>query len=426
MKALTLVLAAAGVLFLAGGAQAAPGDLDGSFGTGGIVRTDFGAVNPFEDAAAVLVQPDQKIVAVGTSSGCCGDGNIALARYSAAGTLDPTFGSGGKVLTDLQSASIDVGVGAALQPDGKIVVVGQTYAGLATGFDFFVARYLPGGALDPTFGNGGFVIQDLLGAGGYDTAYAVAVQKNRRIVVAGTSTAADGIHYDVAMVRYRPDGRVDKGFGKKGLVLAGPAPASDDWAYGLAIDKKGRIVVAGQTYDAGETDFLAARFHPNGKPDTSFGSHGYAKLDLGGDDVAWGLALQPDGRIVLAGSSDGDFALARLDARGRLDGSFGDGGVTVTDLGGEDGANGLVLQPDGSIVVAGASDAGGDPDLAIARYGANGVLDPGFGAGGTALADVGGDDYAYSIARQADGKIVAGGTTNAGANQDFVLARFLP
>ncbi len=281
--------------------------------------------------------------------------NFALTRYLADGNLDTSFGSGGKVTTDMGGNKNDFGSALALQPDGKLVA-----AGYSDSFNFALVRYLADGNLDTSFGS---------------------------------------------------DGKVTTNFGANG---AGKA---------LVLQPDGFIVVAG--YSNG--DFALARYLADGSLDPSFGTGGSVTTDFGSDDEGKSVALQPDGRIVVAGYSNGNFALARYLADGSLDPSFGNGGIVTTDFGAGDVGQSVTLQPDGRIVVAGYSYIGyGNDDIALARYLADGSLDPSFGTGGIVTTDFGSDDEGKSVALQPDGRIVVAGirADSNSHNPDFALVRY--
>src|SRR6266566_313079 len=224
----TVFLALVLLATLSGSAQAAPGDLDSSFGTGGLVTTDFAGRGDF--GLAVALQSDGKIVAAGNSSAVgVFSVNFALARYNTNGSLDSTFGTGGTVLTSFGgnlSAAFDV----AVQPDDKIVAVG------VAGSDFGIARYSANGTLDPTFGSGGLVTTDF---GGSDQANGIALQPDGKIVVVGPLQGKIGV------ARYNTDGSLDSTFGSGGKVMTDASP-SFDGAFDVAV-WSGKIVVGGGT-----------------------------------------------------------------------------------------------------------------------------------------------------------------------------------
>ena len=239
-------------------------------------------------------------------------------------------------------------------------------------------------------------------------------------------------------------GALDATFGIGGKVTTDFAGDSDE-ARGVVLQPDGKIVAAGAANTEGSRDrgsggdFALARYNPNGALDATFGTGGKVTTDFNGDDdAAFGVVLQPDGKIVAAGAAKTsyrgqDFALARYNPNGTLDATFGTGGKVTTDFNGDDDAAfGVVLQPDGKIVAAGAAKTSyRGQDFALARYNPNGTLDATFGTGGKVTTDFNGDDAAFGVVLQPDGKIVAAGAANTegsrdrGSGGDFALARYL-
>jgi uncharacterized delta-60 repeat protein len=421
-----LACAAVGAAVLAGLALGAPGDLDPSFGSGGKVLTDLGG-SSVDDAQAVAFQSDGKIVAFG-SSDAAGSSDFALVRYNADGSVDLSFGSAGKVLTDLGTSSTEYAAAVAIQPDGRIVAAGASDAAGADTADVALVRYTADGSLDPSFGSGGKVLTDFGGAS--DRASAVAIEPDGKIVAAGAS--GDGVSDDFALVRYNADGSLDLTFGRDGKVLTDLR--GYDTASAVAIQPDGRIVAAGLSNGADPSyDFALVRYNADGSLDPSFGSGGAVLTDLGGSnlDEATAVAIQQDAKIVAAGVSDSDFALVRYNADGSLDRDFGSSGKVLTDIGtsSNDAALAVAIQPDARIIAAGYSTAADRrQDFALVRYDAGGSLDPSFGSGGKVLTDFGRTtiDNARAIAIQPDGKLVAAGFSNAAdPDFDFALARYL-
>jgi uncharacterized delta-60 repeat protein len=397
-----LVLSVAAIA--AATAVAAPGDLDPSFGNGGVVITDLGGDDRAHD---VVVQTDGKIVAAGSSSG-----DIAVTRYAANGALDPTFGGDGTVTTDL-GAAFAVASGVVRQPDGKIVV-----AGFAGG-DFLVIRYEPGGALDRTFGSGGIVQTDF---GGFDSASAVALMPDGRLVAAGLATTQTGSV--IAIARYTAGGALDTSFDGDGKLVtdAGMLSAAAD----VVALPDGRVVVAGSAGAFANRDFVIAQYLPDGALDVGFGNSGIRTVDLSSFDEAAAIVPQSDGKLVVAGRTNNDFTLVRLGATGSLDPTFDlDGRVTVQ-FGAPAIAVDVVLQNDGKIVAGGLLTGPGGGGVALARLTINGQLDAGFGGDGTVTSGFGGDTGAVALAP--DGDIVAVASTGScgpsGCAFDVALARF--
>ena len=400
------------------GAEAAAGNLDPTFGIGGRVTTGFSG---FVQGRAMRIQPDGKIVVAGVA-GVFPVIDFALTRYNTDGSLDLTFGSGGKVTTDL--GSIDGASALAIQPNGKIIAAGFTFVG--SNSTFALARYNGDGSLDSTFGSGGKVITEL---GSSSQIRAVAIQSDSKIVVAGLFFNIVGYGY-FALARYGSDGVLDPSFGSGGVVTIFFSPRANR-IHDMALTSDSKIVVAG-VFDGGSViqNFALARYKQDGSPDTAFGVGGTQSTDFFGIfDEAEAMAIQPDGKIVAAGYAvrtgiNLDFALARYATDGSLDPSFGSGGKVITDLGADDLIFGLALQPDGKIVAVGESGMG-NTDFAVVRYNSDGSIDTGFGVTGRVSTDFsGGADSALDVAIQSDGKIVAAGFSNGAGGQVFALAGY--
>jgi len=415
-------------------AAAAPGDLDTSFGVGGVLTTNFGGT--YDWAYAVAVQRDGRIVAAGVSNaGKTYD--FALARYTADRSLDPTFGGDGTVTTDF-GGSYDWAYALALQPDGKIVVGGVSDRSGNKGFA--LARYLPNGALDGSFGEGGLVTGSLRPLT-VDAIRGVALQPDGRIIAAGITFENEVSlrpHGDFMVARYLPDGQPDLTFGVAGMVTTDFESSSYDELYALALQPDGRILTAGVTDSGGgpgillgADDLALARYTAEGILDADFGRGGKAVLDLGSrDEEIRALALAPDGKIVVAGYRDGerqgDLMLGRLDRQGVPDAGFGEKGFAFTDSGSRSRLERLsaVAMYPGGMVVAGGQVARGEraaADFALVRYDPRGKLDSTFGRNGLVTVDLGGrEDRIHGLAIQSDGKVVVAGSSE----NDFALARF--
>jgi uncharacterized delta-60 repeat protein len=402
-------------------AQATPGALDPSFGQGGKVTTPIGPGN--DSAYALALQPDGKLVAAGNTWN--GSSDTALARYNPDGSLDTSFNGNGKVTTAI-SPGDDWAAALALQPDGKIVTAGASCNG--SDCDFALARYNPDGSLDTSFHGTGEVTTAI--GSGDDWATALALQPDGKIVAAGASW--NGSNYDIALARYTPDGSLDTSFHGTGTLTTAIGPGSDS-AQALVLQSDGKLVVAGISSNGWNNDFALARYTPDGSLDTSFHGTGTVTTAIGpANDNAYDLALQPDGKLVAAGSSfngsNPDFAVARYNPDGSLDTSFQGTGKVTTNFGsGDDTAYALALGPDGKLVVAGYSQqSGSDYDPALARYNPDGSLDSSFnGSGKLTTAFGSGNDEAYALVLQPDGKPVAAGYSHNGSDYDFALIRYL-
>lgn len=349
---------------------------------------------------------------LGNAAPSPGAGRVSRAALQP-GTLDPTFDGDGKVVTDF--GGLEEATGLAIQPDRKIVVAGTTQGPLWTQHpDFVLARYSAEGSLDSHFGSAGKVRTDL---GGSDFAAAVAIQADGKIVVAG-SAYIPGVTLDAdfALARYNADGSLDSTFGATGKVVTN-LPGYD-WLSGLAIQRDGKIVAVGSTEEA--SAFTVVRYNVNGSLDSSFGGVGFVTTPFpSGGGHAAAVLIQPDRKIVAAGGSAGGFALARYTPDGGLDAHFdGDGRVEARGpFGG--GASSVALQADGKLVVAG--------DMAsITRFNGNGSLDSGFGTDGWVVLFPGpGTSQPVIVLVQPGGKIIVAGTVATQA-YDFRLARLDP
>lgn len=420
--------------------QTTTGNLDPTFGSGGTVRTDFSG--NIDRANAVAIQPDGKIVAAGSSfSSAKTVEDFIVARYNANGTLDKRFGSNGKITTDF-FRNVDQINALIIQPDGKIVVAGVAQLGGNGGTPrvFALARYTSDGRVDSSFGNGGSLTTSF--GGTFAAASAIMLQPDGKIVVAGTADFNPRVPnsgLDFALARYNANGSLDASFGDAGKVVF-DFFGSFDQANAAVVQPDGRIIVVGSaSYDSFNTDigFALTRFNPDGSTDFSFGSGGKQItdfFDLGAK--ANGIVLQPDGKFIVAGTASDtatrpvatDFALARYNADGTLDTSFGIGGETAVPFADSatEQANALVLAPDGKIIVVGAAfkTFATPPDFAVRRYNSDGSIDTSFGTGGAITTDfAGGTDHAQAVAIQPDGKIVAAGRAFR-SNFDLSLARY--
>lgn len=283
------------------------------------------------------------------------------------------------------------------------------------------------GHLDTTFGSGG-TVDTAIGTTAYATD--VAVQPDAKIVAGGTSSVATGNGYlsSFALARYQPDGRLDAGFGAGG-VATGPCCG----AFAVALQPDGKILQAGFSGRANRAAFAVTRYRSDGALDGTFGSGGVA---LGPDGGAEGLTVQPDGKIVVAGTATEAYAfnLARFNADGTLDQGFGSGGTVQTLLGYAASAQAVVIQPDGKIVTVGASVPGNPPpppppppapppppppgppplpwQITLVRYEPDGSLDASFGSSGVVKTPLGFSAQAHAVGLQPDGKIVVAGQTD--------------
>jgi uncharacterized delta-60 repeat protein len=416
-------------------AQGAEGDLDPSFGSGGRVTTPIGSDDEAAEGAAIDSQG--RIVTAGYTYGT--DYNFALARYTSAGNLDPSFGTAGKVVTPIGSSN-DVATAVAIDSQGRIVVAG--YSGFGSSEDFAVARYTPGGVLDTSFGpaHTGIVTTDFFHFA--DEANSVAIDSQGRIVVAGFDLQGDN---DFAVARYTDNGTLDTTFGPpthpgKVTVDFTPGANDDDLAKAVAIDSQGRIVLAGRSNSGGTDDFALARLNGDGSRDATFGSNpapeqGEVTTPFGSQsDTANAVAIDSQDRIVVAGqaflggTAGADFALARYTPGGVLDTSFNGTGKVTTPIGsGDDFARAVAIDPQGRLVVGGDSVTGvNDDNFALARYTSAGTPDPSFGTAGKVTTTFGSStDSVNAVAVDPHERIVAAGYYTNSSDKDFALARYI-
>lgn len=380
--------------------EAAEGDLDPTFGIGGLVSIDFGTTD--ERGTAVAVQPDGKIVIVGSIAG---PQRIALTRLLPNGIPDPTFGVNGRAKPTFPGVIVSDAQAVAIQPDMKIIIGGMI------DLTFALVRVNSNGSVDTSFGNGGRV-QLGFGFQSLDSVTAIVLQSDRKIVAAGVAFDSFRGRSDFALVRLNPDGSLDPSFGDDGIVTTDLGRFDQIGAAALQSD--GKIVVAGSVGD--DIVFGLARYHPDGSRDLSFGHLGLVTIDA---RAANALAIQADGRIIAAGRDFSDAVLARFEADGTLDASFGQGGIVRTDTG--QAATSFVdvgLQADGKIVAAGQRFISGPPDhqdFLVARYDENGDLDPAYGVGGTVITNLG-LGRARAMTMQPDGRILVVGGPDSSSN----------
>jgi uncharacterized delta-60 repeat protein len=397
------------------------GQLDPTFDGDGLQTTA-----PFGGAGSRMVmQPDGKFIIVGGSFT-----SFIAARFNADGSPDTGFGNAGRITTDVTGAArIQYARAVAVQPDGRIVIAGD--ATLANNTSAVaLARYLADGTLDSSFGVGG-IVHEAAVAG---HALAVVIQPDGRIVVAG-DTPVSGIATDLAdmmVARFLSDGSLDSSFGASGTAVF-DVTSGTDLARNIVLLPDGSMVVAGEA--SGSDPALqtgVAKLTASGALDSSFDTDG--RLSILGANVGYGLALQPDGKLLLAGgttSFPSSFALMRLEADGSADTGFGNAGAvthrTSTSTAGEgDIGYAIALRPDGRIYVAGKSGSI-NHNFGLVRFTAAGVVDTTFGTQGISVVDFDGlSDAAESLVVQPDGKIVMGGWATPTSNDGYGLARVHP
>lgn len=365
---------------------------------------------------SVAVQSDGKIVAVGSVFGTFSN-DFAVHRFNTDGTADTTFDGDGIATTDFSNGN-DEAMSVAIQSDGKILVAGRNTSAPT---DTLIARYNADGTPDTTFAGSGKIATGIAGNanGG---AMAIAQESNGKIIVAGFRRFFISTPADITMFRLSSTGNIE-------TIVATDVLAGDDIPRSIAIQSDGKILVATNGIEDTNQDFAVLRYNTDLTLDTTFSGDGMVFVDFGpGDDIANSLAIQSDGKIVVAGSASNgtntDLAVARLNSNGTLDTTFsGDGRNTVAVGTGNDAANSIKIQTDGKIITGGSGFISSSNDFATVRFNSNGSLDSTllWGTGGVATSNFGGDDKVNSIAIQSDGKIIAAGESSGNA----AVARYI-
>lgn len=403
---------------------AAAGALDPSFGGDGIaLATAGGGAN----GLAVAIQNDGKIVVAGQYFNVS-NYDIFLARFNDDGTPDNTF-SGDGIATAALSPGNDSANAVAIQSNDRIVVAGSVSVGSDN--DFLVMRYKSNGTLDSSFSGDGIQTTNFDGTHAYnDVAQGIAIQPNGRIVVVGKTDVTGGFlpNNDFAVARYTSAGTLDSTFSGDGKTTT-PFGNNHDFANAVALQSDGKIVVAGEFADiGGNRRFALSRYHASGGLDSAFSTDGKVTTSLAGFiDVAYGVAIDPtNGTIVAAGrSSNGSvdrFGITRYRTNGTLDPSFSGDGKQITGFGALSGsAMGVAFQPNGKIVCVGTRGS----SIALVRYHAGGSLDTTFGSGGIVTTSVLSGSNGMGVVIQKDGRIVVGGQNYDGITNYLTATRYL-
>jgi uncharacterized delta-60 repeat protein len=340
---------------------------------------------------------------------------ITTKTNAQAGSLDVGFGNGGKVSTSLSATGHSYAYASAIQTDGKILAAGYAYFG--NNIDFALARFNTDGSLDLSFDGDGKVTTDL--GDSLNFCNAIAIQSDGKIVLAGLNFNS------IAVVRYNANGSLDSTFDMDGIVTASVGTVSDH-AYAITVQNDGKIVVAAHSFSGANFNFSVIRLNNNGSLDASFGNAGKVITDIYGDDFAYAMALQTDGKIVVAGASNNEFAVVRYNTDGSLDSSFDTDGKVRTAIGGlgEDIPTSLAIQSDGKIVLAGYSKMSPSSNQTLVRYNTNGSLDLSFDTDGIVHTPLPISGIAQGVKVQNDGKIITVSSLDITSTHDFAVLRY--
>ena len=395
------------------------GALDLTFNSTGTMLTMVGTSG--EDIAySVITQSDGKIL-VGGSSYNGSNHDFALVRYNINGSIDSTFDLDGRVTTPIGSME-DRGQSVVLQSDGKILLAG--YAWIGPDFDFAMVRYNSDGSLDTTFDIDGKVVVAI--GTTTDYGYSAAMQSDGKILITGVSHV--GLTYYISVVRFNSNGSLDTSFDSDGKVMTTiPGSRSNS----IALQSDGKIVVAGLYQGPSNYDVILARYNTDGTLDLTFDTDGIVMTQAAtGDDAAQSVAIQSDGKIIVAGygvtptlTYNPDLLVVRYNSDGSLDTSFDGDGVLLHSLGYySDVGMSIQLQSNGKIVVGGVSEG----KFALVRLNDNGTFDTTLDSDGIVTTSlVSSNNTAYSACIQSDGKIILAGLTTFAFVAKFGVARYI-
>ncbi|HSL46821.1 MAG TPA: hypothetical protein VK897_25515 [Anaerolineales bacterium] len=421
-RCVSLELVLIATLIFATRAGAAAGTLDPTFGTNGVVVTDLGG--PSDIGGNIVLQPDGKIVMAGSAEldlNFPGYRTPVIVRYKPDGTLDNTFGTSGKVTAPIRGLAR-----IALQTDGKLVGGGSLNGGFA------LARYTSTGALDNAFGTSGVAIagQD----GNFNLLFGdLAIQADGKIVVVGTQETG-GHTYPGAIARFNENGTLDRDFRLKFFDDTNFPDSLQHYLRAVALQPDGKIIMAGDMIGKeGDNYITLGRITTGPDPwlDPTFGTNGQGTVVTPLAHFKHGqgaLAIQADGKIVIAGTMTDTFnplnenlVLARFNSDGTLDTTLGGSGIVITELDQNEMGSDVAIQTDGKIVVVGTRYNATTSDFLLVRYNSDGSLDTTFGDGGKVISDLGSSaDSARGVVLQADGKILTVGSKD----EDAALARY--
>lgn len=394
------------------------GSIDSSFDADGKQTTAVGDAN--STAYSMALQDDGKIIMAGYTT-VAGINRFAISRFNTNGSLDNSFNGNGIQIAQLGS-DIQIGNSAAIQKNGKIIIAGYTIIGSKK--DFAVVRFNSDGSADNTFDTDALLTTDIINSSD-DYAGSVAVQSDDKIIVAGYSVTGNNTVF--ALARYNTDGSLDNTFDMDGK-LVGDYYQGNSGVNATVVQSDGKIVTAGSTWNGTNFDFSIVRYNANGSLDNTFSDDGKQATDFGSTDEGVSVVVQPNGKIIVGGSSNTTFAIARYNTDGSLDATFSDDGKLIIAMGFSDLAKSVALQADGKVVLVGHTYIDTNYDsayFAIARINTNGTLDNSFSGDGKVFTDFEtSPSFANAVSIQNDGKIVVAGRSYINGQDNFSLARY--
>lgn len=399
---------------------------DPDFGISGLAVTNF---NTYSEAYRMALQPDGKIVTFGFKS----SSYSALARFNADGTIDTSFGTNGKVIAPYGSDLYYLQA-LGIQQDGKIVAATtRKPQANVVDFEYVLMRFNADGSVDTSFGTNGATINHFSVGLNANGPRDIAIQEDQKIIVLGSLiTASTG--RDFGVIRYNTDGTLDSGFGTNGLKaidFSSNLNAGADNGSQIAIQPDGKLVVAGFVGLVPSYDIGLARLNTNGSLDTSFGTNGKVIYDLGGNNREVSLQLAADGKLIVGSNimdtdvENSQCVVARFNPNGSIDNTFGTDGKTTFALSGDPYEQiwDIALQPDGKIIAAGTTGPlETNPDNLVLRFNTNGTIDDTFNGNGYVITDWSTDDRVYAVAVQENGRILLAGASKLGATSGLAFA----
>jgi uncharacterized delta-60 repeat protein len=400
------------------------GDLDLSFGGTGFVTTSIGTANTM--SYSMVIQNNDKIIVAGNSI-INGSATITLIRYLPDGSLDFSFGDNGIVTSQVGIASSVYSI--TLQQDNKIIAAGVSHINEST-TNFSIIRYNQDGVLDDTFGDHGVASINIENS---SNVYNVAIKSDQKIVISGYSNFNSNT--GISLIQLNIDGTLDTNFGTGGISIHHFVESPDVEAWAMDLDGNDNIITTGMIYDSElqRNKIAVVKFKPNGDLDEDFGINGIVKTSISSnsDDFGNAVTIQPNNKIVIAGTSNNLSVIARYNIDGTLDYTFGTNGIIITSFETGEPAEtyGITIQSDGNIVAVGVSGQNAqntNGNFGLIRLNPDGTIDDTFGLNGKVVTDIsnGHNDVAFSVKEQNDGKLVVSGISKSSDYYNIAVAKY--